>query len=34
VDQLTYSGPWSQPHCKPGGAAAEDALLLQLPGTR
>ena len=34
VDQLSYSGPWSQPHCKPGGAAAEDALLPLLPATR
>jgi uncharacterized protein GlcG (DUF336 family) len=34
VDQLSYSGPWSQPHCVPGGAAAEDAVLLGLPATR
>lgn len=34
VDQLSYSGPWSQPHCVPGGAVAEDAVVLGLPATR
>ena len=34
VDQLSYSGPWSQPHCVPGGTAAEDAVLSSLPPTR
>jgi len=34
VDQLSYSGPWSQPHCVPGGATAEDAVLSSLPPTR
>jgi len=34
VDQLTYSGPWSQPHCVPGGAALEDSVLATLPATR
>lgn len=34
VDQLSYSGPWSQPHCVPNGAAAEDAVLAGLPATR
>ena len=34
VDQLSYSGPWSQPHCVPGGVAAEDAVLSSLPLTR
>ena len=34
VDQLSYSGPWSQPHCVPGGAMAEDAVLSSLPLTR
>lgn len=34
VDQISFSGPWSQPHCVPGGAAAEDAVVAQLPPTR
>ncbi len=34
VDQISYAGPWSQPHCVPGGAAAEDAVVLGLPPTR
>lgn len=34
VDQLSYSGPWSQPHCVPGGAATEDAVVTSLPATR
>jgi uncharacterized protein GlcG (DUF336 family) len=32
VDQITYSGGWSQPHCKD--AAAEDAVVKTLPATR
>ncbi|MDL2338079.1 MAG: heme-binding protein [Pseudomonadota bacterium] len=34
VDQLSYSGPWSQPHCVPDGAAAENAVVTNLPATR
>jgi hypothetical protein len=34
VDQISFSGPWSQPHCVPGGAAAEDAVVAGLPATR
>ncbi len=32
VDQISFSGPWSQPHCKD--AAAEDAVVKALPATR
>lgn len=32
VDQIAYSGPWSQPHCKE--AAAEDQVVASLPATR
>lgn len=32
VDQITFTGPWSQPHCKD--AAAEDAVVKALPATR
>jgi uncharacterized protein GlcG (DUF336 family) len=32
VDQITFSGGWSQPHCKD--AAAEDAVVASLPATR
>jgi uncharacterized protein GlcG (DUF336 family) len=32
VDQITYSGPWSQPHCKD--AAVEDVVVQSLPVTR
>jgi uncharacterized protein GlcG (DUF336 family) len=32
VDQIAYSGPWSQPHCKD--AAAEDVVVQSLPATR
>lgn len=32
VDQISFSGAWSQPHCKD--AAAEDAVVKSLPGTR
>jgi uncharacterized protein GlcG (DUF336 family) len=32
VDQITFTGPWSQPHCKD--AAAEDAVVKALPSTR
>jgi uncharacterized protein GlcG (DUF336 family) len=32
VDQIAYSGPWSQPHCKD--AAAEDVVVQGLPATR
>ncbi len=32
VDQISYSGPWSQPHC--GDAAAEDAVVKALPPVR
>lgn len=34
VDQISFEGPWSQPHCVPGGAGAEDAVVAQLPPTR
>lgn len=34
VDQISFSGPWSQPHCVPGGADAEDAVVGSLPPTR
>lgn len=34
VDQIAYAGPWSQPHCVPGGAAAEDLVVSGLPPTR
>jgi uncharacterized protein GlcG (DUF336 family) len=30
-DDLSYSGPWSQPHCVPGGASTEDGVLSALP---
>jgi uncharacterized protein GlcG (DUF336 family) len=33
-DDIAYSGPWSQPHCVPGGAATEDAVAASLPATR
>jgi hypothetical protein len=32
VDQISYSGGWSQPHCKD--AAAEDKVVADLPATR
>lgn len=32
VDQITFTGGWSQPHCKD--AAAEDAVVKALPVTR
>ncbi len=32
VDQITFTGGWSQPHCKD--AAAEDAVVKALPATR
>ncbi|MFT3929448.1 MAG: heme-binding protein [Spongiibacteraceae bacterium] len=32
VDQIAYSGPWSQPHCKD--AATEDSVVQSLPATR
>lgn len=32
VDQIAYSGAWSQPHCKE--AAAEDPVVASLPPTR
>jgi uncharacterized protein GlcG (DUF336 family) len=32
VDQITFTGPWSQPHCKD--AAAEDAVVKALPAPR
>lgn len=32
VDQITFTGSWSQPHCKD--AAAEDAVVKALPATR
>lgn len=32
VDQISFTGPWSQPHCKD--AAAEDAVVKALPATR
>ena len=32
VDQIAYTGGWSQPHCKD--AAAEDAVVAALPATR
>jgi uncharacterized protein GlcG (DUF336 family) len=32
VDQITFTGPWSQPHCKD--AAVEDAVVKALPATR
>lgn len=32
VDQIAYSGPWSQPHCKD--AAVEDVVVQSLPVTR
>lgn len=32
VDQIAYSGPWSQPHCKD--AATEDSIVQSLPVTR
>ncbi|MES2885040.1 MAG: heme-binding protein [Pseudomonadota bacterium] len=32
VDQIAFTGGWSQPHCKD--AAAEDALVAKLPATR
>jgi uncharacterized protein GlcG (DUF336 family) len=32
VDQITYSGPWGQPHCKD--ASAEDDVVKSLPATR
>ncbi len=34
VDQMSFEGPWSQPHCVPGGAGAEDAVVGQLQPTR
>lgn len=34
VDQISFSGPWSQPHCVPGGAATEDFVVSTLPATR
>lgn len=32
VDQISFTGSWSQPHCKD--AAAEDAVVKALPATR
>lgn len=32
VDQITYSGGWSQPHCKDAGV--EDSVVASLPATR
>jgi uncharacterized protein GlcG (DUF336 family) len=32
VDQITFAGPWSQPHCKD--AATEEAVVKALPATR
>lgn len=32
VDQIAFTGGWSQPHCKD--AAAEDAVVAKLPATR
>ena len=32
VDQISFTGGWSQPHCKD--AAAEDAVVKSLPATR
>jgi uncharacterized protein GlcG (DUF336 family) len=33
-DQISYTGPWSQPHCVPNGAAKEDLVVTTLPLTR
>jgi hypothetical protein len=32
VDQIAFSGAWSQPHCKD--AATEDKIVAELPATR